>query len=62
MKQYPALQYVSISGNYCTDKKTSAVNPLLGRGKNMQAEILIPEKVLTKVLRTTAQRFYRFTY
>ena len=57
LQKYPLLQYVSISGNYCTDKKNSAVNALLGRGRNMQAEIIIPEKILTKVLRTTAQRF-----
>jgi hydroxymethylglutaryl-CoA reductase (NADPH) len=32
--QFPALsRYVSISGNYCTDKKVSAVNGILGRGR-----------------------------
>jgi hydroxymethylglutaryl-CoA reductase (NADPH) len=52
----PALEYGSVSGNLCTDKKVSAVNGLLGRGKNVIAEILIPADVVAKQLRTTAQR------
>lgn len=54
--QYPELQYVSISGNYCVDKKNSAVNGILGRGKYVIAEILIPKNLCQKVLRTTAQQ------
>ncbi len=52
----PDLEYGSVSGNLCTDKKTSAVNGLLGRGKNVVAEIVIPADVVAKQLRTTAQR------
>ncbi|MCL1872286.1 MAG: hydroxymethylglutaryl-CoA reductase [Promicromonosporaceae bacterium] len=52
----PALEYGSVSGNLCTDKKTSAVNGLLGRGKNVVAEIVIPADVVARQLRTTAQR------
>ena len=29
LQQYPQLQYSSISGNYCTDKKVSSVNSIL---------------------------------
>ena len=32
LEQYPQLNYSSISGNYCIDKKASAVNGILGRG------------------------------
>lgn len=56
VSNYPHLQYVSLSGNYCTDKKTSAVNGILGRGKNVVAEIVIPQKIVTEVLHTTPQR------
>ena len=35
------LSYVSVSGNTCTDKKVSAVNGILGRGRHVMAEILI---------------------
>ncbi|MEV0618787.1 hypothetical protein AB0I81_36090 [Nonomuraea sp. NPDC050404] len=50
----PGLRYGSISGNYCTDKKASAVNGILGRGKNVIAEIRLPGDVVEKKLHTTA--------
>lgn len=56
MEQMPELGYGSISGNYCTDKKTSAVNGILGRGKYVIAEAVIPEPVVCERLRTTAKR------
>jgi hydroxymethylglutaryl-CoA reductase (NADPH) len=51
--QYPELSYISLSGNYCTDKKATAVNGILGRGKNVIAEIIIPEDIVKNVLHTT---------
>ncbi len=56
MEQMPELGYGSISANFCTDKKTSAVNGLLGRGKYMIAEAVIPEPIVRERLRTTAAR------
>lgn len=53
---YPQLSYVSISGNFCTDKKVSAVNGILGRGKYVIAEATIPAAVCEKRLRTTAAK------
>jgi len=53
--RYPALEYGSISGNYCCDKKASAVNGILGRGKYVVAELLVPEAVCRKQLRSTAK-------
>lgn len=50
------LQYASISANLCVDKKVSAINGILGRGKNVIAEITIPEIILSKHLRTTAAK------
>jgi hydroxymethylglutaryl-CoA reductase (NADPH) len=47
---------VSLSGNYCTDKKATAVNGILGRGKNVIAEILIPGKIVETILHTTPTR------
>ena len=55
----PGVRYGSISGNYCTDKKPSAVNGILGRGKNVVTEILIPQAIVEKRLRTTAERVER---
>ena len=51
---HPELRYVSLSGNYCTDKKVSAVNGILGRGKHVTAEALIPENICARYLKTTA--------
>lgn len=55
LKTYNELSYVSISGNFCTDKKVSAVNGILGRGKNVVADVLIPQSLITKVLKTTPE-------
>lgn len=49
------LHYGSISGNYCTDKKATAVNGILGRGRNVVAEIVIPHEVVARRLRSTAE-------
>ncbi|SFR20224.1 hydroxymethylglutaryl-CoA reductase [Poseidonocella sedimentorum] len=54
--EYPELAYASISGNFCTDKKVSAVNGLLGRGKYVIAEMEIPGKLLRRMLRTTPEK------
>ncbi|MBF6329420.1 hydroxymethylglutaryl-CoA reductase [Nocardia transvalensis] len=51
---HPELSYGSISANYCTDKKATAVNGILGRGKNVVTELLVPEPVVREVLHTTA--------
>ena len=56
MEAYPDLQYVSVSGNYCTDKKASAVNGILGRGKYVIAEMTIPDRVCRKILKTTPKK------
>ncbi|MCV6593504.1 MAG: hydroxymethylglutaryl-CoA reductase [Silicimonas sp.] len=56
LTEFPELAYASISGNLCTDKKPSAVNGLLGRGKNVVAEIEIPGKLLRRMLRTTPEK------
>jgi hydroxymethylglutaryl-CoA reductase (NADPH) len=47
------LEYVSISGNYCVDKKASAVNGILGRGRRVSVESIIKQDVVKSVLKTT---------
>ncbi len=51
----PELRYGSISGNYCTDKKVSAVNGILGRGKYVVAEIVVPGEICAKYLHSSAR-------
>ncbi|MEU8899057.1 hydroxymethylglutaryl-CoA reductase [Nocardia sp. NPDC048505] len=55
LESLPGLRYGSISGNYCTDKKATAVNGILGRGKNVVTELLIPRAVVEAKLHTTAR-------
>lgn len=54
-KTFPETSYVSISGNFCTDKKVSAVNGILGRGKLAVADVLIPRKLIERFLKTTPE-------
>src|SRR3990167_3270041 len=56
LSQYSHLRYVSISGNYCSDKKVSAVNGILGRGKHVVAEVIIPRALCTRFLKTTPEK------
>ncbi|MEH0059390.1 MULTISPECIES: hydroxymethylglutaryl-CoA reductase [Auritidibacter] len=50
------LGYGSVSGNFCTDKKATAVNGVLGRGISVTVEMVIDRDVVEKNLRTTAEQ------
>ncbi|KAI5693079.1 hypothetical protein M8J75_007567 [Diaphorina citri] len=50
---FPDMDVLSLSGNYCSDKKPAAVNWIEGRGKSVVTEAIIPEAVVTKLLKTT---------
>ena len=56
LTKFEDLDYVSISANYCTDKKVSAVNTILGRGKHVVAEVTIPRKLCRRFLKTTPEK------
>ena len=59
LERHPELQYGSISGNYCSDKKATAVNGILGRGKYVVAELVIPEKICRRYLKTSPEKVAR---
>jgi len=48
-EEFPDLQVIAISGNYCTDKKPAAINWIEGRGKSVVCEAVIPAKVVREV-------------
>ncbi|MCK5675649.1 MAG: hydroxymethylglutaryl-CoA reductase, partial [Verrucomicrobia bacterium] len=56
LEYHPELKYGSISGNYCSDKKATAVNGILGRGKYVVAEITIPRKICSRNLKTAPEK------
>lgn len=54
-QQYPELQVLAVSGNYCSDKKPAAINWIEGRGKSAVCEATIPGKVVREILKTTTE-------
>ncbi|KAI8973868.1 3-hydroxy-3-methylglutaryl-coenzyme A reductase [Pilobolus umbonatus] len=52
-ERYPDMQIISLSGNYCTDKKPAAINWIEGRGKSVVSEAVIPRETVEKVLKST---------
>ncbi|XP_022895182.1 3-hydroxy-3-methylglutaryl-coenzyme A reductase 1-like [Olea europaea var. sylvestris] len=50
---FPDMDVIGISGNFCSDKKPAAVNWIEGRGKSVVCEAIITRHVVTKVLKTT---------
>jgi hydroxymethylglutaryl-CoA reductase (NADPH) len=56
LHHYPQLRYSSISANYCSDKKATAVNGILGRGKYVVSEILISRDLCERKLNTTPEK------
>ncbi|KAM0970063.1 hypothetical protein FF1_018208 [Malus domestica] len=49
---FPDMDVIGISGNFCSDKKPAAVNWIEGRGKSVVCEAVIKEEVVRKVLKT----------
>ena len=52
-KEFPEMEVISLSGNFCTDKKPSAINWVEGRGKSVVCEATIPASVVKNTLKTT---------
>jgi hydroxymethylglutaryl-CoA reductase (NADPH) len=46
------MAIISVSGNFCTDKKAAAINWIDGRGKSVVAEAIIPADVVRSVLKS----------
>ncbi|KAK6138961.1 hypothetical protein DH2020_027293 [Rehmannia glutinosa] len=49
---FPDMDVIGISGNYCSDKKPAAINWIEGRGKSVVCEAIITGDVVSKVLKT----------
>ena len=50
---FPDMEVVSLSGNFCTDKKPAAINWVEGRGKSVVAEAIVPAHIIKSVLKTS---------
>ncbi|XP_027078333.1 3-hydroxy-3-methylglutaryl-coenzyme A reductase 1 [Coffea arabica] len=49
---FPDMDVIGLSGNFCADKKPAAVNWIEGRGKSVVCEAIIKEEIVKKVLKT----------
>ncbi|XP_043794510.1 3-hydroxy-3-methylglutaryl-coenzyme A reductase [Apis laboriosa] len=52
-EHFPDMEILSLSGNFCTDKKPAAVNWVCGRGKSVVCEAVVPAEIVTNVLKTS---------
>jgi hydroxymethylglutaryl-CoA reductase (NADPH) len=52
------IKCLSISGNYCIDKKPAWLNFNSGRGFKVWAEVVLTKEVLQNVLKTSAKKFF----
>lgn len=50
-EHFEDMEILSLSGNFCTDKKPSAINWIEGRGKSVVADCIVPKEVVEKVLK-----------
>ena len=55
-RRFEGSELMALSGNYCTDKKPSAVNWIEGRGKSVAAEAVIPGSLVRRVLKADPVR------
>jgi hydroxymethylglutaryl-CoA reductase (NADPH) len=57
-KTFEGISHYLLSGGFDTEKKTSSVNLLKGRGKRVTAEITIPRDVMIQNLRISPQQMH----
>jgi len=60
--KFESLTHVALSGNYCIDKKASALTLIQGRGFYITSEVVIPKKIIKEKLKTTADKIVEIAY
>ncbi len=55
-------ELVATSGNMCVDKKPSALNYILGRGKTIQAEVTLKRNYIIDILKATPEAMLEVVY
>ncbi|KAM3955608.1 HMG coenzyme A reductase [Aphomia sociella] len=56
---FPDMEVISLSGNYCSDKKAAAINWVKGRGKRVVCETTISAENLKTIFKTDAKTLAR---
>jgi len=59
VENYPGtVRCVAVSGNMCSDKKPAVINRLLGRGKSVVAEAVLPRGIVEDVLKASPEAIH----
>ena len=58
IEQKTKIKCLSITGNFCIDKKPAWLNFISGRGKRAWAEVILTKKVIGDVLKTSPKEFF----
>jgi hydroxymethylglutaryl-CoA reductase (NADPH) len=61
-KENKGVKCIALSGNMCTDKKPSAANFILGRGRSVSADVAIPKNIVARILKTTPKKIVEVNY
>jgi hydroxymethylglutaryl-CoA reductase (NADPH) len=61
-ENFSGVEFVSESGNMCTDKKASAMNLINSRARKVMASVDIPENVIKDSLKTTSSELIDMNY
>ncbi|MBI2085546.1 MAG: hydroxymethylglutaryl-CoA reductase [Candidatus Aenigmarchaeota archaeon] len=61
-KKFPGAKLIALSGNMCSDKKSNHTNIILGRGKAVEAEVVIKKEVLEKIYKTDARTIEKINF
>ncbi|XP_050679208.1 3-hydroxy-3-methylglutaryl-coenzyme A reductase [Leptidea sinapis] len=56
---FPDMEVISLSGNYCSDKKAASINWVKGRGKRVVCETTISSDSLRNIFKTDARTLAR---
>lgn len=56
---FPTMDILTLSGNMCTDKKPSAINWIMGRGKSVECNASLSAEVVEKVFKVTVDKLYK---
>lgn len=59
IKKETGISCLSLAGNFDIDKKPAFLNFTANRGFKVWAEVILPQKVVSKILKTTSQKLFQ---
>jgi hydroxymethylglutaryl-CoA reductase (NADPH) len=62
IQNYNDIEFISETGNMCSDKKPSAINLINSRGKKVIASVNVTNDTIKKILKTTSEQLIDMNY